>query len=68
MWNKDEVRGKVDQAKGAAKEKAGKMTNDERLRNEGEADRAAGNVEEAFGKGRRKVGEAIKDVGKKISQ
>jgi uncharacterized protein YjbJ (UPF0337 family) len=68
MWNRDEVRGKVDQAKGTLKEKAGKMTNDERLRNEGEADRAAGNIEEAFGKGRRKVGEVIKDVGKKISQ
>ena len=44
MWNKDEVRGKVDQAKGTIKEKTGKMTNDERLRNEGEADRDAGDV------------------------
>jgi uncharacterized protein YjbJ (UPF0337 family) len=68
VWNKDEVHGKVDQAKGTLKEKAGEITNDEQLRNEGQADRAAGEVEEAFGKGRRKVGEAITDVGKKISR
>jgi len=68
MWNEDEVRGKIDQAKGKLKEKVGDVNNDEQLRDEGEADQAAGNVEEAFGKGRRKVGEAIKDVGKKISR
>jgi uncharacterized protein YjbJ (UPF0337 family) len=68
MWNEDEVRGKIDQAKGKLKEKIGEMNDDEQLRDEGTADRAAGNVEEAFGKGRRKVGEAIKDAGKKISR
>jgi uncharacterized protein YjbJ (UPF0337 family) len=67
MWNKDEVRGKVDQAKGRVKEAAGDLSNDEQLRNEGAADEAAGNVEEGFGKGRRKVGDAIKDLGDKIS-
>jgi uncharacterized protein YjbJ (UPF0337 family) len=68
MWNEDEVRGKIDQAKGKLKETIGEMNDDEQLRDEGTADRAAGNVEEAFGKGRRKVGEAIKDAGKKISR
>lgn len=66
MWNKDEVQGKVDRAKGNVKESIGNATNDERLRDEGVADKAAGNVEETFGKGRRKVGDAIKDVGDKI--
>ena len=66
MWNEDEVRGKVDKSKGKLKEKIGEMNNDEQLRDEGTADRAAGDVEEAFGKGRRKVGDAIKEVGKKI--
>ena len=66
MWNKDEVQGKADKLKGNIKESVGNATNDENLRNEGAADQAAGNVEEAFGKGRRKVGEAIKDVGDKI--
>jgi uncharacterized protein YjbJ (UPF0337 family) len=68
MWNKDEVRGKVDQAKGAIKEKIGEMNNDEQLRNEGEADHDAGHVEEAFGKGRRKVGEALNNLGDKIGR
>jgi len=68
MWNKDEVDGKVDQAKGKLKEKAGEVTNDETLRDEGIADNAAGHVEEAFGKGRRKVGEALNDLGDKIGR
>jgi uncharacterized protein YjbJ (UPF0337 family) len=66
MWNKDEVTGKADQAKGKMKEKIGDLTDDERLRNEGAADQAAGKAQEGIGKGRRKVGEAIKDVGDKI--
>jgi uncharacterized protein YjbJ (UPF0337 family) len=68
MWNKDEVQGKVDRAKGRVKESVGEMNNDEQLREEGVEDQAAGDVEEAFGKGRRKVGEAIKDLGKKIGR
>jgi uncharacterized protein YjbJ (UPF0337 family) len=68
MWNKDEVQGKADQAKGKIKEVVGDLNNDEQLRDEGTADKAAGQVEEAYGKGRRKVGDAIKDLGKKIGQ
>ena len=66
MWNKDEVQGKVDQVKGRIKEKVGELSNDEQLRNEGEAQHDAGHVEEAFGKGRRKVGEVVKDIADKI--
>jgi uncharacterized protein YjbJ (UPF0337 family) len=68
MWNRDEVRGKMDRMKGRVKEKVGDLRRDERLRNEGQADRAAGEVEEGFGRGRRKVGEAIKDLGNKIGR
>ena len=68
MWNKDEVDGKIDPAKGKVKEKVGELTNDESLRNEGEAQQDAGDVEEAFGKGRRKVGEAINELGDKIGR
>jgi uncharacterized protein YjbJ (UPF0337 family) len=68
MWNKDEVNGKVDQIKGRTKQAVGDLTNDEQLRNEGEADEAAGSVESGFGKGRRKVGEAIKDFGNRIKE
>jgi uncharacterized protein YjbJ (UPF0337 family) len=66
MWNKDEVRGKADQIKGDIKRRIGEMKGDEDLRNEGEADNAAGHVEESIGKGRRKVGDAIKDLGDKL--
>ena len=68
MWNKDEVRGKVDRAKGRVKESVGEINNDEQLRKEGIDDQAAGDVKETFGKGRRKVGEAIKDLGNKIGR
>ena len=68
MWNKDEVRGKVDQAKGRIKQGVGDLNNDERLRDEGTEDEAAGQVEEGFGKGRRKIGEAISDLGKKVGR
>ena len=68
MWNKDEVQGKADQAKGKIKEVVGDLNNDEQLRDEGTAEKATGQVEEAYGKGRRKVGDAIKDLGKKIGQ
>jgi uncharacterized protein YjbJ (UPF0337 family) len=68
MWNRDEIRGHVDQASGKVKEAVGKATNDEDLRNQGEAEHAAGHVEEVLGKGRRKVGEAIEDLGDKLSK
>jgi uncharacterized protein YjbJ (UPF0337 family) len=68
MWNKDEVRGKVDKAKGRVKESVGELNNDEELRKEGIDDQAAGTVQEGFGKGRRKVGEAVKDLGNKIGR
>jgi uncharacterized protein YjbJ (UPF0337 family) len=68
MWNKDEVEGKVDRVKGKIKEGAGDALNDEQLRGEGVADQASGNVQETFGKAKRKVGEAIEDVGNAIKR
>jgi len=68
MWNKTEVRGKIDQAKGKAKQAAADVTNDEDLRAEGEADEVAGKVEDTAGRGVRKVGEAIENVGKKVKR
>jgi uncharacterized protein YjbJ (UPF0337 family) len=68
MWNKDEVKGKADQAKGRAKEAVADLKNDPDLHDEGTADEAAGRVQESFGKGRRKVGEAIQDIGKNLKK
>jgi uncharacterized protein YjbJ (UPF0337 family) len=66
--NKDEVEGKWDQAKGKTKETIGRALNDDDLEAEGQADNAGGHVKEGFGKARRKVGEAIEDVGDAIGR
>lgn len=66
--NRDELEGKFDQAKGKAKEVIGHATDDRDLENEGSADRAGGKVQEGFGKARRKVGEAVEDVGDAIKR
>jgi uncharacterized protein YjbJ (UPF0337 family) len=52
--------GKMDQAKGRAKEAAGALTDDERLKREGKVDQAAGKVKE----GAEKVVDKVKDVAK----
>ena len=66
--NKDELDGKVDQLKGKVKQATGDLTDDERLHDEGVADEAAGDVQEGFGRGRRKVGEAIEDLGERLKR
>jgi uncharacterized protein YjbJ (UPF0337 family) len=47
--DKDRLTGAADQAKGAVKDAAGKMTGDTKLQAEGKADKAAGKVESAVG-------------------
>ncbi len=64
--NKDEVEGKFDQAKGAVKENVGRAVGNDEMEAEGAADRAGGNLQEGYGTARRKVGEAIEDVGENI--
>lgn len=66
--NRDEIDGKADQVKGKIKQAAGDLTDNESLREEGVADEAAGDVREGFGRGRRKVGEAIEDIGEKLKR
>jgi uncharacterized protein YjbJ (UPF0337 family) len=66
--NKDEVEGKWDQAKGAVKENVGRAIDDRDMEAEGQADRAGGNVQEGFGTAKRKVGEAIEDIGDAIKK
>src|SRR5437899_2813430 len=64
--NKDELKGKVEKAKGYVKERVGKATDDPDLEAEGTGQRVAGAVQENVGKARRKVGEAVKKVGDAI--
>ncbi len=66
--NRDEIDGKLDQAKGGIKENVGKVVNDKDLEQEGKADRAKGDVQEGWGKTKRKVGEAVEDIGDAIKK
>jgi uncharacterized protein YjbJ (UPF0337 family) len=66
--NRDELEGKKDQLKGKVKQAAGDLTDDENLHDEGVADEASGDVQEGFGRGRRKLGDAIEDLGNKIKR
>jgi uncharacterized protein YjbJ (UPF0337 family) len=66
--NKDEIEGKAKEIKGRVKQGLGDIANDEQLRDEGVADEAEGDVQKGFGTAKRKVGEAIEDVGEKIKR
>jgi len=61
--NKDELNGTAESLKGKVKQAVGDLTDDERLKGEGEADEIAGDTQATFGKARRKVGEAVEDLG-----
>jgi uncharacterized protein YjbJ (UPF0337 family) len=57
--DKDRVKGAFDQAKGAVKERLGKMTGDTKTEAEGKADKAAGKVESTVGGAKDKIREAL---------
>ena len=58
--DKDRIEGSANQAKGAMKEAAGKVTGDAKLQAEGKADKAAGKVQNAVGG----MKDALKDASK----
>jgi uncharacterized protein YjbJ (UPF0337 family) len=58
--DKDRVEGSANQAKGALKEAAGKLSGDAKLQAEGAADKAKGKVQNAVGG----VKDALRDAGK----
>ncbi|MBK5956978.1 CsbD family protein [Rhodoplanes elegans] len=47
--DKDRIEGSMDQAKGAVKEGAGKLTGDKKMEAEGKADKASGKLQNAVG-------------------
>ena len=67
LVNKDEVKGKWEQAKGTVKDKAGELTGNERLEAEGEAQNASGKVQEGWGSVKRNVSNAVEDVADAIN-
>ena len=67
MRYEDELKGKGKQVKGATKEKLGKLAGNRDLQERGSNERFEGEVQEKVGKARRKVGEAVEDLGGKIA-
>ena len=68
MPNNDEIKGKFDQVKGKVKQEIGDATGNQDLHDEGVVDQASGEIQEGFGTAKRKVGEAVKDLGDRIKQ
>ncbi len=58
--NKDQLKGKLRQARGTAKQKLGKLTGNRRQHAEGEVDRTMGKVQERYGAAREQVERRIK--------
>ena len=61
--NKAEIRGRINKTKGTVKERIGHVVGNRRMENDGAAVRREGGVQETLGKARRKVGDAVKDLG-----
>ena len=59
--NKDRVEGSLEQAKGKAKEVAGKVTGDSKLEAEGKGQKIAGKVQNSFGGFKDAVKQAVDD-------
>ena len=59
--DKDRIKGMGDQAKGAAKEVAGKILGDSKLQADGKADKAKGKIENAVGGLKDTVRDAFKE-------
>ena len=66
--NRDELEGKTETLKGKVKQAAAHITNDAELHDEGVVDEAAGKTQDTLGRARRKVGEAIEDIGSAIKK
>ena len=68
MMNKDEAKGKIKQLKGVVKQDIAARRGDPALADEGASDRASGEIQERYGRGKRKVGEAIERIGRKVKR
>ena len=57
--NKDQVKGRVQQAKGSVKETTGKVVGNSRLQGEGAAEKAAGKAQANYGNAKEKGKSAV---------
>jgi uncharacterized protein YjbJ (UPF0337 family) len=60
VMNKDQVKGRAEQAKGTMKEAAGKAVGHRDLEAEGKVDKAAGKVQSTYGDAKEKAKDAAK--------
>jgi uncharacterized protein YjbJ (UPF0337 family) len=58
--NKDQVKGRIGQAKGAVKEATGKAVGNKKLENEGQADKVVGKAQATYGDIKEGVKDAVK--------
>ncbi len=64
--NKDQVKGRVDQAAGKAKEVAGRVVGNDRLQAEGLTEKIKGKTQAVYGDTKENVKDAVKKMGDKI--
>ena len=64
--NKDQVKGRVEQASGKVKEVAGKVVGNDRLKTEGVGDQVKGKVQADFGDAKEKAKDKAKELINKI--
>ena len=64
--NKDQVEGRVDQAKGKMKVVAGRVTGNESLEAKGEAEQVGGKVQSTYGDAKEKTKDALKSGADKL--
>jgi len=60
--NKDQVKGRVEEAKGSVKETTGKVVGNTRLETEGAVDKAAGKAQAGYGDAKEKLKHAIDKI------
>jgi uncharacterized protein YjbJ (UPF0337 family) len=60
--NKDQVKGRVEEAKGSVKEATGKVVGNPNLQSEGTVDKAAGKTRATYGDAKEKVKDAIDKI------
>ncbi|MEF7617083.1 CsbD family protein [Aquincola sp. MAHUQ-54] len=58
--NKDQVKGRAEEAKGHVKEAAGKVVGSEKLKAEGRGDQVAGKTQATYGDAKEQVKDALK--------
>lgn len=59
--NRDQVKGRVDQAKGKIKEEAGDLADNKRMENEGRADKVGGQGQADYGDAKEKLKDSLND-------